>query len=543
MPVHALIYGPYNGEGQPEWIQLLADKVALYDTTLRDGSQTEGVSFSTEDKLDILKRLDHFGMDYIEGGWPGSNPKDAAFFEAASSMRLKHARLTAFGSTRRAGITAAEDVNLRTIVASGAECVAIFGKAWDLHVSNALKISNEENLELVADSVAFLKSNGREVVFDAEHFFDGYAHNAPYAMEVLEAAASAGADWLVLCDTNGGSLPSFVGEAVKAVRQRFDVPIGVHAHNDGELAVANSLAAVAAGATMVQGTVNGLGERTGNANLCSIIPNLSLKMNRSITPPDLGLLTSLSNFVAETANVLADPKLPYVGKSAFAHKGGVHVSAMMRDPRTYEHIDPALVGNQRRMLVSELAGTASIQAKVREFGIDTEKEGGRAILEHLKRLEAEGYQFEGADASFELLVRRLRDDIKPPFHLEGFRIFVDVSGENVSSEASIKVLDSSGMMEHTAANGNGPVNALDRAVRKALERFYPQLREVRLADYKVRVIDGKDATGAKVRVLIRSTDGKETWTTVGVSTNIIEASLAALLDSMEYKLLKHSNGG
>jgi 2-isopropylmalate synthase len=543
VPVHALIYGPYNGEGQPEWIQLLADKVALYDTTLRDGSQTEGVSFSTEDKLDILKRLDHFGMDYIEGGWPGSNPKDAAFFEAASSMRLKHARLTAFGSTRRAGITAAEDVNLRTIVASGAECVAIFGKAWDLHVSNALKISNEENLELVADSVAFLKSNGREVVFDAEHFFDGYAHNAPYAMEVLEAAASAGADWLVLCDTNGGSLPSFVGEAVKAVRQRFDVPIGVHAHNDGELAVANSLAAVAAGATMVQGTVNGLGERTGNANLCSIIPNLSLKMNRSITPPDLGLLTSLSNFVAETANVLADPKLPYVGKSAFAHKGGVHVSAMMRDPRTYEHIDPALVGNQRRMLVSELAGTASIQAKVREFGIDTEKEGGRAILEHLKRLEAEGYQFEGADASFELLVRRLRDDIKPPFHLEGFRIFVDVSGENVSSEASIKVLDSSGMMEHTAANGNGPVNALDRAVRKALERFYPQLREVRLADYKVRVIDGKDATGAKVRVLIRSTDGKETWTTVGVSTNIIEASLAALLDSMEYKLLKHSNGG
>jgi 2-isopropylmalate synthase len=376
VPVHALIYGPYNGEGQPEWIQLLADKVALYDTTLRDGSQTEGVSFSTEDKLDILKRLDHFGMDYIEGGWPGSNPKDAAFFEAASSMRLKHARLTAFGSTRRAGITAAEDVNLRTIVASGAECVAIFGKAWDLHVSNALKISNEENLELVADSVAFLKSNGREVVFDAEHFFDGYAHNAPYAMEVLEAAASAGADWLVLCDTNGGSLPSFVGEAVKAVRQRFDVPIGVHAHNDGELAVANSLAAVAAGATMVQGTVNGLGERTGNANLCSIIPNLSLKMNRSITPPDLGLLTSLSNFVAETANVLADPKLPYVGKSAFAHKGGVHVSAMMRDPRTYEHIDPALVGNQRRMLVSELAGTASIQAKVREFGIDTEKEGG-----------------------------------------------------------------------------------------------------------------------------------------------------------------------
>ncbi|HOB38703.1 MAG TPA: citramalate synthase [Methanomassiliicoccaceae archaeon] len=520
----------------------MANKVVIYDTTLRDGSQTEGVSFSTEDKLDILKKLDHFGMDYVEGGWPGSNPKDAAFFEAASKLELKHARLTAFGSTRRAGTTAAEDPNLRTILESGAECVAIFGKSWDLHVTNALKISLEENLELVRDSVSFLKANGREVVFDAEHFFDGYANNADYAMDVLEAAASAGADWLVLCDTNGGSLPTFVNEVVQEVGKRFDVPTGIHAHNDGELAVANSLAAVAAGARMVQGTVNGLGERTGNANLCSIIPNLALKMRRSITATNLELLTPLSAFVAETANVLADPKLPYVGRSAFAHKGGVHISAMMRDPRTYEHIDPSLVGNQRRMLVSELAGTASVLAKVREFGIDTEKDEGRAILEHLKKLEAEGYQFEGADASFELLVRRLRNGIKPPFHLEGFRIFVDVSGTNVSSEASIKVLDSNGLMEHTAANGNGPVNALDRAVRKALERFYPQLKEVRLADYKVRVIDGKDATGAKVRVLIRSTDGKETWTTVGVSTNIIEASLAALLDSMEYNLLKHSNG-
>jgi len=516
------------------------DKVVLYDTTLRDGSQTEGVSFSTEDKLDVLKRLDHFGIDYIEGGWPGSNPKDAAFFEAASAMKLEHARLTAFGSTRRAGITAKEDANLKMILASGAKCVAIFGKSWDFHVSSALKISNEENLELVADSVSFLKSNGCEVVFDAEHFFDGYANNTSYAMEVLEAATTAGADWLVLCDTNGGSLPTFVTEVVKKVGRKFDVPIGVHAHNDSELAVANSLAAVAAGATMVQGTINGLGERTGNANLCSIIPNLALKMGKKLTPQNLEGLTSLSTFVAETANVLADAKLPYVGRSAFAHKGGIHVSAMMRNPRTYEHIDPSVVGNERRILVSELAGTASIQAKIREFGIDTEKEDGRVILEQLKMLEAEGYQFEGADASFELLVRRLQDGIKPPFHMEGFRIFVDVGRESVSSEASIKVLDSDGSMEHTAADGNGPVNALDRAVRKALERFYPQLKEVRLADYKVRVIDGKDATGAKVRVLIRSTDGTGTWTTVGVSTNIIEASLAALLDSMEYKLLKGS---
>lgn len=516
----------------------MANKVAIYDTTLRDGSQTEGVSFSTEDKLDILKRLDHFGVDFIEGGWPGSNPKDVAFFEAARSIPLEHARLVAFGSTRRAGIEAEQDSNLRTLVDSGAPCVAIFGKSWDLHVTNALKVSLEENLEMVRDSVAFLKASGREVVFDAEHFFDGYARNPRYALEVLDAAASAGADWLVLCDTNGGSVVADVTKGFQEVGRSFDRPLGIHAHNDSELAVAVSLAAVEAGATMVQGTINGLGERCGNANLCSIVPNLVLKMGRTVQAPDLRLLTPLSTFVAETANVAADPKLPYVGRSAFAHKGGVHVSAMMRDQRTYEHVDPAVVGNQRRMLVSELAGTASVLAKVRDFGIDTEKDSGRAILERLKALEAEGYQFEGADASFELLVRRLRNGIKPPFRLEGFRIFVDVTGANVSSEASIKVVDASGTMEHTAANGNGPVNALDRAVRKALERFYPELREVRLVDYKVRVIDGKDATGAKVRVLIRSTDGQDSWTTVGVSTNIIEASLAALLDSMEYKLLK-----
>jgi len=322
------------------------------------------------------------------------------------------------------------------------------------------------------------------------------------------------------------------------VAKRFDLPLGIHAHNDADLAVANSLAAVEGGATMVQGTINGLGERCGNANLCSIMPTLALKMGREISVPDLTALTSLSNFISETANVVIDPKLPYVGRSAFAHKAGVHVNALMKDEKTYEHIDPRLVGNQRRVLMSELSGTASILAKMREFGIDTEKESGRKVLEHLKHMESEGYQFEGADASFELLVRRLNDGIRPPFRLEGFRIFVDVTGSNVSSEASIKVVDSTGMMEHTAANGNGPVNALDRAVRKALERFYPELREVRLADYKVRVIDSKDATGAKVRVLIRSTDGEASWTTVGVSTNVIEASLIALLDSMEYKLMK-----
>ena len=481
-------------------------------------------------------------MDFIEGGWPGSNPKDVAFFEAASRVQFEYAQLVAFGSTRKAGVEASEDSNLLSLVRSKAPCVAIFGKSWDRHVKNALRIPLEENLELIADSVSFLKRHGLEVIYDAEHFFDGYKAAPEYALSTLKAARDAGADWLVLCDTNGGSLPREVDEGFRTVGKAFDLPLGIHAHNDSELAVANSLTAVERGATMVQGTVNGLGERCGNANLCSVAPALVHKMGRTLNVPDLSLLTALSNFVSETANITADPKLPYVGKSAFAHKAGIHVNAMMKDQKTYEHIDPSAVGNERRVLTSELSGTASILAKMKEFGIDTGKESGKKILEHLKRLEAEGYQFEGADASFELLVRRLRNGIKPPFRLEGFRIFVDVTGSNVSSEASIKVVDSSGEMEHTAANGNGPVNALDRAVRKALERFYPELREVRLADYKVRVIDSKDATGARVRVLIRSTDGVESWTTVGVSTNVIEASLAALLDSMEYKLMRVRNG-
>lgn len=520
----------------------MGSKVALYDTTLRDGTQSEGVSFSTEDKLDIARRLDQFGMDYIEGGWPGSNPKDHAFFEAAADMRFEHARLVAFGSTRKARTEASEDANLRSLVASKAPCVAIFGKSWDRHVKNALKIPLKENLELIADSIAFLKGHGLEVVYDAEHFLDGYKANPAYALDTLAAATDAGADWLVLCDTNGGSLPKDIEAAFDVVSKRFDRPLGIHAHNDGDLAVANSLTSVEHGATMVQGTINGLGERCGNANLCSVIPTLALKMKRKLSVRNLGQLTALSTFVGETANVLTDPKLPYVGRSAFAHKGGIHVSAMMKDPMTYEHIEPTLVGNERRVLVSELAGTASVLAKMREFGLDPQKESGKKVLDRLKEMESEGYQFEGAEASFELLVRRLQDGIKPPFRLEGFRIFVDVAGSNVSSEASIKVVDSDGTMEHTAADGNGPVNALDRAVRKALESFYPELRQVRLADYKVRVIDSKEATGAKVRVLIRSTDGERSWTTVGVSSNVIEASLTALLDSMEYKLMKVRNG-
>ncbi len=520
----------------------MAPKVAIYDTTLRDGSQAEGITFSNEDKIEIMHRLDSFGIDFIEGGWPGSNPKDEAFFEAAKMIKLQNAKLVAFGSTRKAGVKAEDDPNLRSLLNAKTEWICIFGKSWDLHVTDALKISLEQNLELVRDSVQFLRSQGRRVIFDAEHFFDGYKHSHDYAMHVLRVAEEAGAEWLVLCDTNGGTMTRDLERAVSEVIAQSQLPVGIHCHNDSDLAVANSLAAVESGATMVQGTINGFGERTGNANLCSIVPNLALKMGKELNVKDLSGLTPLSRFLNETLNIIGDPKLPYVGRSAFAHKAGIHVSAMLKNEQSYEHIDPSLVGNKRRILVSELSGTASVLAKLKDLGIDAEKESGRSILEKIKVLESEGFQFEGADASFELLVRRLRDGQKPPFKLEGFRIFVDVSGSNISSEASIKVIDSSGRMEHTAANGNGPVNALDIALRKALERFYPEIGQVRLADYKVRVIDGKDATAAAVRVLITSTDGASTWTTVGVSPNIIEASLMALLDSMEYKLLKTSNG-
>ncbi|MEM0448571.1 MAG: citramalate synthase [Methanomassiliicoccales archaeon] len=520
----------------------MVERVNLYDTTLRDGAQTEGVSFSPEDKLDILAKLDAFGIDFVEGGFPASNPKDKAFFKAAAKLELRHAKLVSFGSTRKAGAKAAADASMKALIDAGTEYVCIFGKSWDLHAEKALGVSLEENLEIIEDSVSFLAGKGRKVIFDAEHFFDGFKANAEYALEALHTAEEAGAEYLVLCDTNGGSLPSEVAKAVRKVRRSSKVEIGVHAHNDSELAVANSLAAVEAGASMVQGTINGLGERCGNANLCSIIPALMLKMGKRTGVKDLSGLTSTANFVGEIVNILPDQRMPYVGKSAFAHKGGVHVSAVLKDPRTYEHISPELVGNMRRILVSELAGTSNILAKAKELGIEEEKDKGKLILEKLKQLESKGYQFEAAEASFELLVRRLRGESFTPFKLEGFRIFVDVSGDIMRSEASVKVVDPNGLVEHTASDGNGPVNALDRALRKALERFYPEIKQIRLIDYKVRVIDAKQATAASVRVLIRSTDGEMTWTTVGVSENIIEASLMALIDSMEYKLLKTLNG-
>jgi len=517
-------------------------RVYTYDTTLRDGAQTEGISFSTEDKLEILTKLDAFGIDFVEGGWPSSNPKDDEFFEKAAKIKLSKTKLTAFGSTCKHGTRPEDDAGLKALAACCAEYICIFGKAWDFHVTEALKISLADNLKMVEDSVRFLKDNGKEVIFDAEHFFDGYRNNRDYSTKVIEAAVRGGAEWVVLCDTNGGSLPKYVGEATHDIMSTVYSKIGIHCHNDSDLAVACSLAAIEHGARMVQGTVNGIGERCGNANLCSILPDLSIKMEYDIGTVDLTKLTALSVFVGETANMAPYSSLPYVGGRAFAHKGGVHVSALAKDPRTYEHVPPETVGNERKILISDMSGKASISAKLAEFGISGKEKDNAEILERIKELESKGYQFEGAEASFELLVKRFKGDIVKPFDVVGFRLYMDEIGEKgIVSEASVKVVDRVGNVEHTASDGDGPVNALDGALRKALARFYPVLNDVRLTDYKVRVLDEKAATAASVRVLIRSTDGRDSWTTVGVSTNVIEASLLALVDSMEYAILKHES--
>lgn len=519
----------------------MSGRVLIYDTTLRDGAQTEGVSFSCEDKLDVLRRLDAFGIDFVEGGWPGSNPRDDEFFAKAGEMELSRTSLTAFGSTRRHGVEPSEDANLRALTSCPAEWCCIFGKSWDFQVTQALKIPLEENIRMVEDSVAFLRSRGKRVMFDAEHFFDGYKSDREYSLEVLRAAVRGGAEWVVLCDTNGGTLPTEVREIVSDVVSEAGCSVGIHCHNDSDMATACSLAAVEAGATMVQGTVNGLGERCGNANLCTVIPNLAFKCGCDLGSIDVSAITPLSKAIGEIVNMPPSAGMPYVGDRAFAHKGGMHVSALVKDPRTYEHVPPESVGNSRRILVSDMAGRASITEKLRELGLDAGDDSS-SITSMIKEMESKGYQFEGADASFELLVKRLRGDITPMFEVSGFRIFMDERrGESMVSEASIKVRDADGNLEHTAADGNGPVNALDNALRKALGRFFPILREIRLTDYKVRVLDEKSATAASVRVLIRSTDGRDSWTTVGVSENVIEASLIALVDSIEYALMKHSN--
>jgi 2-isopropylmalate synthase len=516
-------------------------KILIYDTTLRDGSQGEQISFSVEDKLHIVKKLDELGVDYVEGGWPGSNNKDIAFFRRAHELKLKHAKVAAFGSTRHPRHSVAHDRNLQALVEANTPVVTIFGKTWDLHVKLALGISLEENLGLIRESVAFLKSKGKEVIYDAEHFFDGFKANPAYALATLKVAEEAGADTIVLCDTNGGTVTADIGESFQIAAKHVEVPLGIHTHNDCDMAVANSIAAVQQGAVHVQGTINGYGERCGNANLCSVIPNIELKLGmRSIGKASLKHLMEVSHYVSELANLHHRQDLPYVGKSAFAHKGGMHVSAVMKEASAYEHVDPAVVGNERRVLVSELSGKSSVIYKAEELGLEIDKSSPEAkvVVEKLKEMEHDGYQFEGAEASFEILFNKLVHHSKEFFELDGFRVITEKKGANEPySEAVIK-LRVDGKVEHTAAEGVGPVSALDRALRKSLTTFFPCIRDIRLTDYKVRVLNPKGATDAKVRVLIETSDGHDTWGTVGVSENLIEASWQALVDSITYKLKK-----
>ena len=514
--------------------------IKIYDTTLRDGTQGEGVSFSMEDKVRLTTRLDALGIHYIEGGWPGSNPKDLRFFRRMQDVMLKHAKLAAFSMTRRAGGTAEADPNMQALLDAGAPVATIVGKSWDFHVTHALDTTPDENLAMIADTIAYLRPRVEEVMFDAEHFFDGFRANRDYALATLRAAEAAGAHWLVLCDTNGGTLPHELTAILRVVKTHVRTPLGIHVHNDTECAVANSLAAVEEGVGQVQGTMNGFGERCGNANLVSVIPSLVLKLGLDCIPePNLRELRDVSRFVSELANRKPWSSQPYVGDSAFAHKGGMHVSAVQKHPETYEHVDPEAVGNHRRVLVSELSGRSNILWKAREYGIDLDHEtpDSRRILDQLKALEDQGFQFEGAEASFELLMERALGRHKPYFELDAYRVIVEeqnVDAEPVA-EATVRVRVK-GILEHTAAAGNGPVDALDHALRKALEEFYPNLKAMRLLDYKVRILDESKGTAAKTRVLITSGDGEESWGTVGVADNIIEASWQALVDSIEYKL-------
>lgn len=520
--------------------------VKLYDTTLRDGTQAEDISFLVEDKLRIAHRLDELGIQYIEGGWPGSNPKDVAFFKDIKKEKLSQAKIAAFGSTRRAKITPDKDHNLKTLVQAEPDVVTIFGKTWDFHVHEALRISLEENLELIFDSLEYLKARVPEVFYDAEHFFDGYKANPEYAIKTLKAAEEATADCIILCDTNGGTMPYELVEIIKDVKRQIKTPLGIHTHNDSECAVANSLHAVDQGIVQVQGTINGFGERCGNANLCSIIPALKLKMGREcISDDQLKKLRALSRFVYELANLSPNKHQAYVGNSAFAHKGGVHVSAIQRHPETYEHLRPELVGNMTRVLVSDLSGRSNILAKAEEFNInmDSKDPVTLEILDNIKEMENRGYQFEGAEASFELLMKRALGTHRKFFSVIGFRVIDEKRHEDQKpfSEATI-MIKVGGKVEHTAAEGNGPVNALDNALRKALEKFYPKLKEVKLLDYKVRVLPAGQGTASSIRVLIESGDKESRWGTVGVSENIIDASYQALIDSVEYKLHKSEDG-
>ena len=517
------------------------NQVLIYDTTLRDGTQGEGISFSVTDKLMIAEKLDQFGVDYIEGGFPGSNPRDITFFQEAKNLRLKHAKIAAFGSTRRAGGKASDDPQLRTLLDSGVPVMTLVGKTWTLHVMEILRTTLEENLAMIEDSIAYLVANGREVIHEAEHFFDGYKVNPDYAMRTLAAAIKGGASNLTLCDTNGGTMVDEFKDIVARVVKEFGAEkVGVHCHNDSGLGVAVSLAGIGAGASLVQGTVNGYGERTGNANLITILPNLFLKMGRTAhCAGNLGELRELSLYFDELANLRPDTKTPYVGTSAFAHKGGLHANAAQKVKSSYEHIDPALVGNRTRVLVSDMAGRSSIAMKAKELGfeLDEKSPAMKGLIDELKELEFRGYEFEAADASLKLLLAKWLGQKKSSFELESYRVIVERRGPESSlvAEATVK-LRIKGELMHTVAEGTGPVGALDKALRLALEGAFPGLKTMRLTDYKVRILDSRQSANAKTRVLIETTDGHSIWGTVGVSDNIIDASWEALRDAVEYKL-------
>jgi 2-isopropylmalate synthase len=516
-------------------------QVKLFDTTLRDGAQTEGISFSLEDKLKIAKLLDDFGVHYIEGGWPGSNPKDIEFFK---KIKLKKATLVAFSSTRRPGLKVKDDKNIQTLLTAETPAVSIFGKCWDFHVKDALKTTLAENLEMISETIAFTKKAGREVIFDAEHFFDGYKANPEYALKCLKAAAGSGADVLCLCDTNGGSLAFEVQQIINKIKTKFKEPLGIHAHNDSDCAVSVSGMAVYCGVTHVQGTINGYGERCGNANLCSIIPILQLKLGVKCVPDEkLKGLTELSRHVAEIANLPQSLHQPFVGRSAFAHKGGIHVSAVTKHPGTYEHIKPELVGNERRITISELSGVSNLLVKAEEYGVDLKKDSPetKTLIKTLKELESQGYSFEEGEASFELLLKRTLGLFKPCFTLEEFKIATDKIGESDSIVSAHVKLTVKGKHFEAAGKGDGPINALDEALRKVLEDIYPEIKSVKLTDYKVRVLNSQAGTAARVRVIIESADETRTWGTVGVSTNVIDASWQALVDAIEYKLMKDNS--
>ena len=520
-------------------------QIQIYDTTLRDGAQREGLTLSVEDKLKIAIQLDKLGVPWIEGGWPGANPKDGEFFRRLQAQPLIQAEVVAFCSTRRPGGLAAEDRMLATIIAAGTKWVTIFGKSWDLHVTEGLKTNLGENLEMIRDSIEYLISQGKRVIYDAEHWFDGYQANPEYALETLQTAIAAGAEWLVFCDTNGGTLPQdlslIVHQVISKVDPNRELKFGIHSHNDSELAVANAIAAVTAGVTMVQGTINGYGERCGNANLCSVIPNLQLKLGHTcLSYENLTKLTQVSRYVSEVVNIAPNDYAAFVGKCAFSHKGGIHVSAVERNPRTYEHIVPTQVGNDRRIAISEQSGLSNVLIKATEMGIALTKEDPRTrqILAKLKDLEYRGYQFEGAEASFELLMREILEQRSEIFQIQGFQVHCSIATQH-HSLATIKItVDGQNILE--AAEGNGPVSALDAALRKALSQFYPELNKCYLTDYKVRIIDGGEGTSAITRVLVESSNGEHRWTTIGVSENILEASYQAVAQGIEYGLLVRS---